>query len=543
MNRIYFGDNLPILKGLPNKSVDLIYIDPPFNTGKKQTRKTIRTVKSENGDRKGFQGNTYQTTELGTKAYQDSFDIDTNGIISREIEEAYKKVAPQGSLYFLESFLRPRLKEAYRLLKPHGCLYFHIDYREVHYCKLLLDDIFGRENFLNEIIWAYDFGGKAKSRWPAKHDNILFYVKDHTRYMFNTNEIDRIPYMAPGLVGPEKAKNGKLPTDTWYWENVGKEKPDIWWETLGYGKKNADAWWHTIVGTSSKERLGYPTQKPRRLINRIIKASSYPGSVVMDFFAGSGTVGESCLINRRDFILIDNNLQALEVMAQRFAGIENIQWINFDPKPFQKDISPLVDELKGQIGKTEDEEYYFEMDPDFLILATAASYLQKALENMSDLWKDSPFEWVLQLPPRSKATLARSLIIKWLENKGLTIERTKDASETLVINGFQYAIKSSMLWKDGFYQFQQIKSQGPNYVICFGISPFEAHCWIFDRDYAIEHGAQQHKGANGAEYWLTINPKKIPDWAVGHGGTLDEALYIIKALIKSQTDKPLLPNL
>ncbi len=283
--QIYYGDNLPVLKQLKDASIDLIYIDPPFNTGKKQSRTQIKTVRSENGDRRGFKGNTYETVEIGTKEYDDDFGES-----------------------FIEEFLKPRLEEAYRLLAPHGSLYFHIDYREVHYCKILLDKIFGRECFINEIIWAYDFGGKAKTRWPAKHDNILFYVKDSSRYVFNSQSIDREPYMAPGLVGPEKAERGKLPTDTW---------------------------WHTIVGTNSKERTGYPTQKPLGVINRIIQASSLPGQTVLDFFAGSGTVGESCLNLGRKFILIDNNPVALEVMAKRFPKSSGIEWINFDPSPFQ----------------------------------------------------------------------------------------------------------------------------------------------------------------------------------------------------------------
>jgi site-specific DNA-methyltransferase (adenine-specific) len=519
MNRIYFGDNLPILKGLPSESVDLIYIDPPFNTGKTQARKTIRTVKSANGDRKGFQGNTYQTIEIGTKTYQDSYNLDTNGFISKEKKDAYQIVAPQSSIYFLESFLRPRLIEAHRLLKTHGCLYFHIDYREVHYCKVLLDDIFGRECFLNEIIWAYDFGGRAKSRWPAKHDNILFYVKDPAYYIFNTGEIDRERYMAPGLVGPEKAELGKLPTDTWW---------------SGYvGKRNTDTWWQTIVGTNSKERIGYPTQKPRRLINRILRASSMPGSIVMDFFAGSGTVGESCLLNNRNFILIDNNPEALEVMANRFSGIGNIEWVNFDPQQYQKIISPLVSELENPIQEEENESDIV-MSPDFLMLSYTASSLQQKLEDMNDLWKNSPFEWVLQLPPRSKGKLARNLIISWCASRGLHIDRKNDVSETIVVNGIQYAVKFSMLWKNGVYQFQQIKSQGPKYVVCFGISPLEAHCWIFERDYAIIHGKKQHKGANDAEYWLSIDPKSIPEWVQGHGGTLEDALKIFNKIKKPE---------
>jgi site-specific DNA-methyltransferase (adenine-specific) len=278
-HRIYFGDNLPILQSLPSASIDLIYIDPPFNTGKTQSRTRIRTERSQSGDRVGFAGQRYQTIKVGSKGYTDIFDD------------------------FL-AFLAPRLEEGYRLLKPSGSLYFHIDYREVHYCKVLLDQIFGRESFINEIIWAYDYGGKPRTRWPAKHDNILFYAKDPEHYTFNVNDIDREPYMAPGLVGPEKAARGKLPTDTW---------------------------WYTIVGTNSKERNGYPTQKPLGVINRILCASSNPGELVMDFFAGSGTVGESCLKLDRQFILIDNNPEAMEVMAKRFGGNSEIEWINYEP--------------------------------------------------------------------------------------------------------------------------------------------------------------------------------------------------------------------
>ncbi|GIV98050.1 MAG: hypothetical protein KatS3mg057_2707 [Herpetosiphonaceae bacterium] len=275
MNRVYFADNLPVLRSLQDASVNLIYIDPPFNTGKIQARTQIKTVRSRDGDRIGFGGQRYRTIKIGSKSFDDLFDD------------------------YL-AFLEPRLLEAYRLLAPDGTLYFHIDYREVHYCKILLDSIFGRECFLNEIIWAYDFGGRSKRRWPPKHDNILVYVKDPQRYTFNTDEIERIPYMAPGLAGPEKAARGKMLTDTW---------------------------WHTIVPTTGRERTGYPTQKPLGILKRIIRASSRPGDVVLDFFAGSGTTGAACLELERSFILIDNNPEAIAVMMRRFAGCDTIEWI------------------------------------------------------------------------------------------------------------------------------------------------------------------------------------------------------------------------
>ena len=265
-NKVYFSDNLKILSETPSESIDLIYIDPPFNTGRIQSRKRFKTVQDESGDRVGFAGRTYKSEVLSENGYMDVFDD-----------------------YI--AFLQPRLQEAWRVLKPNGSLYFHIDYREVHYCKVMLDQIFGRENFLNEIIWAYDYGGRAKDRWPAKHDDILYYAKDRQNYTFNREAIDRIPYMAPGLVSKEKVARGKLPTDTW---------------------------WHTIVGTNSKEKTGYPTQKPLAIIERIMNASSNPGDLVLDFFAGSGTIGAACLKLDRRFILVDNNPQSIEIMKNRF---------------------------------------------------------------------------------------------------------------------------------------------------------------------------------------------------------------------------------
>jgi len=275
VHKIYHADNLAILQSLPSESVSLIYIDPPFNTGKTQARTQIKTEKSDTGDRTGFAGQRYSTVKVGSQEYADIFDD-------------------------LPTFLEPRLIEARRILKPNGSLYFHIDYREVHYCKILLDQIFGRDAFLNEIIWAYDYGARTRKKWPAKHDNILWYARDPENYIYNVDEIERIPYMAPGLVGPEKAARGKLPTDTW---------------------------WHTIVPTNGKEKTGYPTQKPLGIIRRIVAASSNPGDTVLDFFAGSGTTGMVCHELGRSFILVDSNPQAIETMKLRFKGVDNIEWL------------------------------------------------------------------------------------------------------------------------------------------------------------------------------------------------------------------------
>jgi len=273
---VHFDDNLEVLRKMPGECVDLIYIDPPFNTGKNQTRTQISTVRDADGDRTGFQGKRYRTVKIGTKSYSDIFD-DYLG------------------------FLEPRLVEARRILKVAGSLFFHIDYRESHYCKILLDMVFGRDSFMNEIVWAYDYGARTKSKWPAKHDNILWYAKSPEDYQFHLDECDRIPYMAPGLVGPEKAAQGKTPTDTW---------------------------WHTIVSPNGKEKTGYPTQKPRGVLDRIVKVHSRPGDTLLDFFAGSGTFGESAISLGRDCILVDNNPEALAVMERRFEAAD-VTWIGW----------------------------------------------------------------------------------------------------------------------------------------------------------------------------------------------------------------------
>jgi site-specific DNA-methyltransferase (adenine-specific) len=262
---IILGENLEVLPSLEDGAFQLIYIDPPFNTGRAQKRKTLQTLPDVDGDRTGFNGRRYKTRLLAESSYLDDFDD------------------------YL-AFLEPRLREAHRLLATSGTFYFHIDYREAHYCKLLLDEIFGREGFLNEIIWAYDYGARSKRRWPAKHDTILVYVKDAQRYYYDAEAVDREPYMAPGLVSAEKTAKGKLPTDVW---------------------------WHTIVPTNGREKTGYPTQKPEGIVRRMVQASTRPGDVCLDFFAGSGTVGAVAAKLGRRYVLIDSNPEAIRVIGER----------------------------------------------------------------------------------------------------------------------------------------------------------------------------------------------------------------------------------
>ena len=270
--KVVLGDNLDVLRSLPDENFDLVYIDPPFNTHQTRRHTRVATAADEGGDRTGFGGRRYRTTEVGTMAYGDSFD-DFIG------------------------FLRPRIVEIRRLLKASGTMYLHLDPRESHYAKVMCDMVFGRDCFLNEVVWAYDYGARSKTRWPAKHDDILVYVKDIKRYYFDIEAVGRVPYMAPGLVGPEKAARGKTPTDVH---------------------------WHTIVPTAGRERTGYPTQKPLGVLRRFVAASCPPGGLVGDFFAGSGTAGAAAAERGCRFLMVDANPEAVDVMEARFArlGVE-----------------------------------------------------------------------------------------------------------------------------------------------------------------------------------------------------------------------------
>jgi site-specific DNA-methyltransferase (adenine-specific) len=267
---VLVGDNMVALDALPAAAFDLVYMDPPFNTGRARTRRTLAVEAAADGRRRGFGGRRYRSRLLRSLSYDDAFGD------------------------YL-AFLEPRLVRARALLAPHGTLYFHIDYREAHYCKLLLDEVFGREAFLNELIWSYDYGAKPRRRWPAKHDTILVYVRTPGGHWFDADAVEREPYMAPGLVGAEKAARGKRPTDVWF---------------------------HTIVPTSGREKTGYPTQKPEGVLRRIVAASSRPGGWCLDPFAGSGTLGAVCAQLGRRFVLVDSSPVAVEVMRARLGAVQ-----------------------------------------------------------------------------------------------------------------------------------------------------------------------------------------------------------------------------
>ncbi len=264
------AENLEWLRAQPAGEFALVYVDPPFNTGRRRELRRLETERDDAGDRTGFRGRRYRTREVGRMAYGDT-------------HEDYL------------GFLRPRLEQAVRLLTANGSLFVHLDPRESHYVKVLLDELLGRASFLNEIVWAYDYGARSRRRWSTKHDVILWYARDPRDYAFDADESDRIPYLAPALVGDEKARRGKTPTDVW---------------------------WHTIVPPGGKERTGYPTQKPLGVLRRIVRVHSRPGDRVLDFFAGSGTTGEAAAECGRDAVLVDENPAAVEVMQRRLARFE-----------------------------------------------------------------------------------------------------------------------------------------------------------------------------------------------------------------------------
>ncbi len=281
MRWIVQGENLDVLRALPDARVALCYVDPPFNTGRTRKYTRLRTRRHPGGgDRTGFAGQRYESEVVGVSQFEDRFDD-------------------------LPAYLEPRLREARRVLRPDGSLFVHLDPRESHYVKVLLDGTFGRASFVNEIVWAYDYGARTKRRWPAKHDTILWYAKDPASYVFDYGAMDRMPYAAPGLVGPEKAARGKTPTDVW---------------------------WQTIVPTNGRERTGYATQKPLAILSRIVAVHSRPGDLVLDFFAGSGTTGEAAARLDRDFLLVDSNPEAVRVMQKRlqFAAAKTLTSRQFE---------------------------------------------------------------------------------------------------------------------------------------------------------------------------------------------------------------------
>ena len=477
MRRIVFGDNLEVLQGLPDAAARLIYIDPPFNTGKVQARQSIRTVRDENGDRTGFKGQRYRTEHLGSSAYEDFFDD------------------------YL-AFLEPRLLEAKRILTADGSFFFHIDYREVHYCKVLLDGIFGRDSFKNEIIWSYDYGGRPKNRWPAKHDTILWYSVNPEHYIFDYDAIDRIPYMAPGLVGPEKAERGKTPTDVW---------------------------WNTIVSPTGKEKTGYPTQKPLKIIERIVEGTlaarrSYPR-----------------LLRRQRHDRRGSSTQRPRIPARRQQPRGSARH-----GPQTRVRCSRAGRFRGRTGCSTVTDQSLQgdrmnprqiTDADVQLLAALAGTMKDDYLEDDAAWEGSPFARIKTRPSRQVGKIGEDLVAGWCAAKGLDVVKTGDSQADRIIEGVRTEIKFSTLWKAGGYKFQQLRDQNYEMAICLGISPFDAHCWVIPKPVIMEQwgkygGLQsQHGGASGVDTaWLSVDLSCVPPWLSKCGGRLREAFVVLQQL-------------
>ena len=456
-NTIHCGDNLPLLRRMPKESVPLIYIDPPFNTGKRQTRQRITVVPANgDGDRYGFGGREYKSEVVGEAGYADSFKD------------------------YLE-FLRPRLEEAHRILTPNGSLFFHIDWREAANCRLLLEEIFSERDCnrkghcINEIIWAYDYGARAKNKWPTKHDNIYWFAKDPKNYIFNYDATDRIPYMAPKLVGEKKAARGKTPTDVWN------------------GSDNiVNIWWQTIVPTNGKEKSGYPTQKPLLIAERIIKTHSRLDDVVMDFFAGSGTVGVAAKTMRRNYILMDKSKEAVNQIRKR--------------------LDSCCDDKRDNRKKNEST-----VIEKFNTIVLDSSRRREVSRNISK-WHGSMYEWILSLPPATKGKIGRDLVARLCqEHLEMSVRKNKTF---LIVNKKKISVKFSMLWESGIYNFEQLK-EDCDYFFLLGISPSDVHAWVIPSklhdEFDIQHSSKSK--------WLPIKPNDRttwPDYLKKAGGQLDE---------------------
>ena len=453
---VHLGDNLPLLRTMKSESVELVYIDPPFNTGKRQARKRIRTVRDENGDRVGFGGNAYRTETIGESGYADVFGD-------------------------YPAFLRPRLEEAHRILTPNGSLFFHIDWRESARCRLILEDIFGGpQHCINEIIWAYDFGARAKTRWPAKHDNIYWFAKDPDNFVFNYEEIDTVPYMAPGLQTPERISRGKPLTDVW---------------------------WNSIVPTNGPERTGYATQKPLAIVGRIIRVHSNLGDTVLDFFAGSGTTGEAAAKNGREFILMDANPEAVSIIQKRLAKYgrdngfpaEKIPNMSHDNK-FQRVIE-IAESLKD--GKTQQEE-------------------QKIA-----IWAGSQLAWTRSLAAGTKGKLGRQLVIELCRDEGLTAIQRRFL---VYVENKAVSVKCSVLGLEGNYFFENVKEDGYQFLFCLGISPHDVHAWVIPSE-KLQEAKHQH---GKADQWMIVAPNNPPELfrECGPSGEIDEALKALRRHLK-----------
>lgn len=285
---IFEGDNLPVLRGMETASVDLIYLDPPFNSN--------RTYETPIGSE--VAGATFRDPwsldNLDQKWHNDI--ADQNLTLYRAIEVSEHTHSASMKAYLI--MIAVRIIEMKRILKPTGSIYLHCDPTVSHYLKMIMDGIFGVENFKNEIVWHYTGGGRSKTSFSRKHDIIFFYTRSKSDHCFNVDSI-RVPYKETSGY----AKSGII-------SKVGKR-----YLPNPKGTPVGDVWDISII--NSKERLGYPTQKPLVLLERIVAASSNQGDLVLDPFCGCATTCVAAENLGRHWIGIDISPKAVELVRER----------------------------------------------------------------------------------------------------------------------------------------------------------------------------------------------------------------------------------
>jgi site-specific DNA-methyltransferase (adenine-specific) len=320
MNILYFGDNLEVLKEkIEDRSVDLIYLDPPFQSGRNYN--IIFDVKSHEATGVSAQIQAFEDTWKWGPEAEKAYEGLINSTITKEkpstrlieLMKAMRGYLGENSMMAYLAMMAPRLLELKRVLKDTGSIYLHCDPTASHYLKLLMDAVFGPEHFRNEIIWYYNIGGKGKRDFARKHDVILRYVKTDNFY-FNGKAV-----AVPRDTGT-KSRGGKIGIDENgrpYQDKIVKYSGKIYRYYLDEGKIPEDVWQIQSLQSQDKERLGYPTQKPEALLERIIKASSKEGDVVLDPFCGCGTAVAVAQRLNRKWIGIDITYLAIDIIEKR----------------------------------------------------------------------------------------------------------------------------------------------------------------------------------------------------------------------------------
>ncbi len=334
-NKLYYGDNLVILGQLEDNSIDLVYLDPPFNSNKNYNLLfTNETGRVSDAQRHAFD-DTWEWGLESEKTWVNIVETYDPNIVN--LLAALRQHLGSSSVMAYLVMMTPRLKELHRVLKPTGSIFLHCDPTSSHYLKLLMDCIFSPSNFRNEIIWCYRQGGRGSKHFARKHDTIFFYSKSNN-WTFEVNSI-RIPYHGTGGYQTSgrgiRSKNGR----TYHPHPEGKI-PEDWWDI-------------PAIPPMSKERIGYPTQKPLELLERIIQACSMDGQVVLDPFSGCGTaIVASEKLNRR-WIGIDITHLAITLVRTRLEQY-------FGPRLHEFDILGAPVDLEGAISLANQDRYQFQ---------------------------------------------------------------------------------------------------------------------------------------------------------------------------------------